>query len=263
MEYCYSEGKIRALTFSYDDGEIYDRDLIGIFSTYGIKGTFHLNSGWIDRKGYITSEEIPELYKGHEVACHGVNHRYLRQINSLEALRELEDDRAALERFSSRIIQGYSYAFGEYSEEVISILKNIGIVYARTADTTGKFYAPADFLKWDPTCHHDEDVFGLLHMFMNPPDYLKMPLMYVYGHSFEFARNGNWDHIEKLCREASGDKDTWYATNMQIYRYFMAIKNLIFSVDGAKIYNNSPETVWFFDDKNELISLGSGELYQR
>ena len=42
---CYPQGKIKAFTLSYDDGNVADRKLVGMFNKYGLKGTFHLNSG--------------------------------------------------------------------------------------------------------------------------------------------------------------------------------------------------------------------------
>ena len=42
---CFPQGKHKVLTMSYDDGKIFDRKLIEIFNKYGIKGTFHLNTG--------------------------------------------------------------------------------------------------------------------------------------------------------------------------------------------------------------------------
>lgn len=45
MRFVYPDGKKKALTFSYDDGQIHDRRLVEILNRYGMKGTFHLNSG--------------------------------------------------------------------------------------------------------------------------------------------------------------------------------------------------------------------------
>ena len=42
---CFPGGKHKVLTMSYDDGKLEDRRLISIFNKYGIKCTFHLNSG--------------------------------------------------------------------------------------------------------------------------------------------------------------------------------------------------------------------------
>ena len=51
----YPGGKTKALTMSFDDGRIFDRDLIKMFNKYGIKGTFHLISSRIDTDGHVKS----------------------------------------------------------------------------------------------------------------------------------------------------------------------------------------------------------------
>ena len=38
-------GKLKAVTFSYDDGVMMDKRLVEIFNRYGMKATFNLNSG--------------------------------------------------------------------------------------------------------------------------------------------------------------------------------------------------------------------------
>ena len=38
-------GKKKAVTFSYDDGVTQDCRLVEMMNTYGVKGTFNLNSG--------------------------------------------------------------------------------------------------------------------------------------------------------------------------------------------------------------------------
>ena len=43
------QGKNKAITFSYDDGVTQDRRLIEILNRYGLKATFNINSGLLDR----------------------------------------------------------------------------------------------------------------------------------------------------------------------------------------------------------------------
>ena len=74
----FPEGKKKALTLSYDDGTVLDRRLVEIMNRCGVKGTFNLNAGTLDRgeaetdagrvtrESVITLEEIPALYAGHE-----------------------------------------------------------------------------------------------------------------------------------------------------------------------------------------------------
>lgn len=65
MRFVYPEGKNKALTFSYDDGQIHDRKLVEILNRHGMKGTFHLNSGMLaqDRNHdvFLAADEVAEL----------------------------------------------------------------------------------------------------------------------------------------------------------------------------------------------------------
>lgn len=44
------QGKMKAITFSYDDGVVQDRRLISLLNKYGLKATFNLNSEWFGLK---------------------------------------------------------------------------------------------------------------------------------------------------------------------------------------------------------------------
>lgn len=76
----FKDGKRHCLTFSYDDGTIHDERLVEIFNRYGVKGTFHLNSGLLGEKGYIRPGQVHDLYRGHEVSCHSVSHPFPNAI---------------------------------------------------------------------------------------------------------------------------------------------------------------------------------------
>ena len=82
-------------------------------------------------------------------------------------------------------------------------------------------------------------------------------MMYVWGHSFEFTRDDNWELIEEFCRMMSGRDDIWYATNIEIVDYMKAAKNLKFTVDGNLVYNPSCMTVWISVDGN-IFSISGG-----
>lgn len=69
-----------ALTLSYDDGNIHDRRLVEIMNRYGIRGTFHLNSGFFGRPHILTKDEVVTLFAGHEVSAHGATHPWLETI---------------------------------------------------------------------------------------------------------------------------------------------------------------------------------------
>ena len=46
-------GKMKAVTFSYDDGVTQDQRLIEIFNRYNLKCTFNLNSGLLGQAGML------------------------------------------------------------------------------------------------------------------------------------------------------------------------------------------------------------------
>jgi peptidoglycan-N-acetylglucosamine deacetylase len=259
MRILYPEGHEKALTFSYDDGQIYDRQLVSIFNEFNLKATFHLNSGTLDTEGYVTKEEVSTLYKGHEIACHGVHHAYFTHLSKEQLVNEVLMDRKALENLVGYPVRGLSYPFGEYSEEVIGTLEALGIEYSRTVNSHGKFALPGRFMEWNPTCHHSDGILEKANTFLNPPEYARLPLFYIWGHSFEFGREGNWNLMVQFCRKISDKPDIWYATNLQIKRYLCAIRDLVFNTAETIVYNPSAVSVWMEVD-GRVQELGSGQL---
>lgn len=266
MIFVYPNGLKKALTFSYDDGQEYDRKLVEIFNKYGFKGTFHLNSGKLDGttgdEDFITSAEVAALYEGHEVACHGVNHLNMPALSIAVTARELSDDRIDLENLTGKLVQGFSYPYGSYTPEMIEAAKAVGIKYARTVNSTGGFFPPADFMQWHPTCHHDGNLIELGKKFLDVPGYIELPLMYVWGHSFEFGRSEDWTVIEEFGKLMSGKEDIWYATNMEICDYLTAVRRLEYSADGNRIYNPSAISVWLTTDEDKLVEIKSGQCVE-
>ncbi len=248
MRFVYPKGLRKALTFSYDDGEIYDRRLAELLRSHGMKGTFHLNSGNLEQgdegKYYVGTGELKQIYEGHEIACHGVQHRNPTTISKGQLLIELEEDRKALEKLTGKLVQGLSYAFGSYDQEVIRVAKTVGIKYSRTVNSTHGFFPPADFMQWHPTCHHSDRLLELGDSFLNVADYYELPLMYVWGHSFEFGRSGDWSAIEAFADKMANRDDIWYATNMEICSYISAVRQQEFSGDGLTMHNPTAVSVW-------------------
>lgn len=264
MRFEFPDGKRKALTFSYDDGQIYDRQLVDIFNTYGLKSTFHLNSGNLSRSGvhdsFVTSAEIPTLYAGHEVAVHGVRHRNLTGLNRQQMVVELEEDRKALEKLTGYLVQGMSYAFGSYTQGVMDVARTLGIKYSRTVNSTHGFFPPADFLAWHPTCHHDDEQLDALgDRFLDIPDYEELPVFYVWGHSYEFGRKNDFSVIERFAKKMCDQDNIWYATNGEICDYILATRMQEFSADGLTIKNPTAITVWV-STKEGLLGIAPGEV---
>lgn len=251
----FPEGRAKALTFSYDDGVKADRRLVELFNRHGLKGTFNLNSLLFDAEEWHGRMDEEQTYKAfcngpHEVAMHGARHVFLDKVPLPEAVNELVQNRVYLENKFNRIVRGMAYPYNAYNDGILNILPHLGVVYARTTETTGTFALPQNFLKWNPTCHHgDTRLEELAEKFVtcSPNDQKKHRepwLFYVWGHSFEFDENDNWEIIEKFADKVGGRQDIWYATNIQIYEYVQAYRSLVFSIDGEMVHNPSAIPVW-------------------
>ena len=94
------QGKMKAVTFSYDDGVTQDQRLIRILDKYGLKCTFNLNSGLLGNPGSLVREdvtvahvkpracEVRAIYEGHEIAVHTLTHPALSQLSDEEVIRQ-------------------------------------------------------------------------------------------------------------------------------------------------------------------------------
>ena len=257
---CFPGGKHKVLTMSYDDGTVADRKLVSIFNKYGIKGTFHLNGGLFANEGVrsrITKEEAKELYKGHEISCHTFTHPTIARCPIETVARQVIEDRIALEEIAGYPVRGMSYPNGSLSDKIVDLLPGLGIEYSRTVVSTFGFGMPDDFLRWNATCHHNKNLLELGNQFaaLNKTQYLYM--MYVWGHSYEFDNDNNWDLIEDFCKMLGGRDDIWYATNMEIVEYMKASESVRFSAKGDMAKNCSCLDMWYsYDGKMFMIPAG-------
>lgn len=268
----FKDGKDKALTLSYDDGPVFDKQLIEIMDKYGLKGTFNINTGLYYPEnekrekydGRMKLSEAKELYinSGHEVAVHTLTHPFLEELDYSEVIYEIMEDRKNIERDYKTVARGMAYPFGTYSANIVDILKMCGIEYSRTTKSSHNFKLPENWLLLNPTCHHnDPDLMELAKNFAENKSSWGAPRMFfLWGHSFEFARRDNWNIIEDFARYIGGKNDIWYATNIEIYDYVQAYKSLKTSYDKKIIYNPSAMDVWVYTN-NETIKIKSGETF--
>ena len=265
------DGKSKVLTLSYDDGVMQDIRLMKILDAKGLKCTFNINTGWYAPEeavrekpsGRMKLSEAQKAYinSGHEVAIHGYDHLFMEKLKTDEIITEVIDDRRDIEKKYGVLARGMAYPFGRYNDEVIRVLKECGICYARTTQNTSSFAFPEKWLAWHPTCHHRhpnlmemaEKFVGLKSRYVG-----ENWMFYVWGHAFEFDDQNNWEVIEKFAEYIGGKDDIWYATNIEIYDYVKAYENLQTSVDKTIVHNPSAIEVWFAH-KNQLHCVKGGQ----
>lgn len=270
MKYRYlrfPNGKPKALTFSYDDGCRWDKDLALIFKDYNVKATFNINSGYMGKSDwYLTKEEIKEyiIDNGFEVAVHGDFHRAPGMVRAIDGIQDCLNCRLNLEKEFGGIIRGMAYPNsgirkflnGASYEKVREYLSDLDIAYSRSlGGDNNSFNLPTDWLNWVPTMHHDNpNSIQWAQEFLDKKTeegfiaYRYPTLLYIWGHSYEFNNKNNWEHIHELLKMLSNRDEIWYATNIEIFEYVEAYSRLVCSADGTKIYNPSAKTVWFFQD---------------
>lgn len=252
----FPEGKCKALTFSYDDGVKADLRLLKIFEKYGIKGTFNLNSRLFDCENWHGRMDEEQTYNafcdgGQEIALHGARHIFLNKVPLPEAVREVVDNREYLEEKFGKIVRGMAYAYNGFNGDIKRVLADLGVAYARTTKSTYDFKIPTDWLELAPSCHHNEkELLPLADRFFGQSPAAEFKhrepwLFYVWGHSYEFDDENNWEIIENLCMRANENRnEIWFATNIEIYEYVQAFNRLVFSLDGERAYNPSAVSVW-------------------
>ncbi|MBI3987142.1 MAG: polysaccharide deacetylase family protein [Lentisphaerae bacterium] len=263
IQFCWPDGKAGAFTASYDDGLKEDRRLVEVFNRHGIRGTWCLNSSrvaeTVSPDGTVAWPELKTLYAGHEVAAHSVTHPFLDRIPEERILLELIEDRRRLEAGAGCPVKGMSLPNGGYDRRVLAAVARAGIVHCRTVVSTQSFALPVDFLEWHPTCHHRANLTELWQKFLDAKEPHK--LFYLWGHSYEFGRQNNWELIEEFGAKVKAAIDAgtlWCATNMQVFEYVTAWRELWCSLDGHSFRNTRGTPVWFKAGK-DLIRIGPGE----
>ena len=229
-------GKMKALTFSYDDGVGQDRRLIEIFNKYGLKGTFNLNSKLLGRKenkGMVCGtfidrptampEDVKYIYEGHEVAAHTLGHPLLTAIeDDKEVIRQVEEDRQRLSELAGYDVVGFAYPCGgqNHDDRVAKLIKeNTGVKYCRTIISNYSFEPQEDLYKFKPTVYHFME---FNKMFELGEKFLEMKaetpqIFYVWGHAYEFdIRESDWQRMEEFCKMMSGHDDIFYGTNKEV-----------------------------------------------
>lgn len=261
--------KLKALTLSYDDGVTTDRRMIDILDKYGIKATFNINTNIFGpggesfpkgSYGRLSKDEAKELYsKGnHEVAVHTLSHKWMPNMNTVEAIGEILEDKRNIEEMFGTIVRGMAYPYGPTSPEIENVVSACGIVYARTTACTGNFDLPGNWTHLAATCHHKNPNLMKLTQSFADAKYTRPMLFYLWGHSYEFERDDEWELLYEFCKKIGNRDDIWYATNIDVFDYMTAYKKLQYSANVDRIHNPSAISVYVVVNDNKRIVIEGG-----
>ena len=223
-------GKMKAVTFSYDDGVTQDLKLIEILNRYGLKATFNLNSGsfgtreskFIDDvlvyRDKVFSRDVKYIYEGHEVASHTVDHPDLTRLGDDGIVYQVEEDRKRLSELVGYEIHGFAYPCGYVNDRVISVIKErTGIKYARSVRITENFLPQRNLYDMEFTTRNFGENFLKLTRDFVELKTDKPRIFSVWGHAYEFDWKRNWHVFEEFCKIISGHGDIFYGTNSEVF----------------------------------------------
>ena len=230
---CGRHDKMKSVTFSYDDGVTQDIRLIELLNKYGLKCTFNLNSELLSQKGMlirngqrishykIHTEDVKDIYAGHEIAVHTLTHPHLTQCDDAEVIRQVETDRRNLSELVGYEVVGMAYPGGGINNDdrVAQLIKNhTGVRYSRTITENDSFDLQNDLYRFNPTVYHlnFEKMMELGRAFIElKPE--KPKVFYIWGHSYEMDYGADyWVKLEEFFKLISNREDIFYGTNREI-----------------------------------------------
>ena len=227
------QGKLKAITFSYDDGITQDIRLIELLNKYGLKCTFNLNSQRLGKRGVlmrhglhishykIHPDDVKSIYDGHEVAAHTLTHQKLTLCEDEEIIHQVEQDRLNLSELVGYEVVGMAYPCGgvNHNDHVVNVIRNhTGMKYCRTGNSNLCYDPQEDLYRFDPTAFH-LDFDQLMQM---GREFVEMQpttpkLFYIWGHSFEMDYGADyWVRLEAFFDLISNKDDIFYGTNKEV-----------------------------------------------
>lgn len=225
--------KLKAVTFSYDDGVTQDVRLIELLNKYNLKCTFNLNSERlgtgkiVKRRGKFVSHykirpvDVKLVYEGHEVAVHTLNHPNLINCYEPEIIRQVETDRLNLSELAGYEVVGMAYPSGliNSDDRVADVIrKHTGVKYARNITDAENFDLQGDLLQFRPSVYHldFEKMMALGREFVElKPE--KPQIFYIWGHSYEMDYGEDyWLRLEEFFKLISNRDDIFYGTNKEV-----------------------------------------------
>ena len=231
--YFDTQKKLKAVTFSYDDGVTQDIRLIQLLNKYGLKCTFNLNSELLCKKGMLTrndgkiahykvhKDDVRAIYEGHEIAVHTLTHPNLTKLEESEIIRQVEQDRLNLSELAGYEVIGMAYPCGGVNNDdrVAAIIKNnTGVKYSRTIESSNSFDLQENLFRFNPSVYHlhFDKMMELGKKFVElKPD--KPQTFYIWGHSYEMDYESDyWVRLEEFFKLISGRDDIFYGTNKEV-----------------------------------------------
>ena len=121
---------------TFDDGNASDVETaLPALVSAGIKATFFVLAGKLDKAGYLAAEDLGALSAaGMRIGSHGMRHRPWRDLDDQEAHEELVVAREVLESHLGKPVDRAACPFGVYDRRTLERLRRAGYRTVYTSD---------------------------------------------------------------------------------------------------------------------------------
>jgi len=118
-----------SLALTFDDGyEDFYTKAFPLLKKYNLKGALYVIINRLDTPGYVTRAQVREMAESGfiEIGSHTFNHPDLRTKKYKDAVFEIRDSRAELEKISGYPVRTFAYPYGHFNADDLSIAETSG-----------------------------------------------------------------------------------------------------------------------------------------
>lgn len=114
------------MAITFDDGlaDVYDI-AYPFLREHGVPFTVFVVTDFLDKPGYITTEQLLELSNDSlvTIGSHGISHDVFPQMESAQKKRELLESKTILERLTQKEIYLFAYSHGQTDKETLDLVR--------------------------------------------------------------------------------------------------------------------------------------------
>jgi peptidoglycan/xylan/chitin deacetylase (PgdA/CDA1 family) len=206
-----------SITFSLDDGSVYDYRLLKILCDHDIAATMYLPAHWqtyLESKDIepMTDKQAQEIAKSCVIGSHGVDHLLLTRVTPELQDKEIFQSRTMLQAMFDQPISSFCYPRGYYDPQIIAKVKAAGYKSARTVKV-GSIMPDTRRLEIITTAHigYDRAEYGTdWYSYAESQLYRALELadnritrLHFWGHGEEIYQLGQWDRVIRFIKLVS------------------------------------------------------------
>jgi peptidoglycan/xylan/chitin deacetylase (PgdA/CDA1 family) len=215
----FPDGKIVAVTTSWDGGYSTDRKMGQMLEQYGYRGTFYLVPDNLGKDGFLTQDDVKTLMaSGHEIGLHGDAIADFGTLPPDDLTAKLKDAKAALESITGSPVVSLAYPNGgEWQKAaLVEAVGAAGFDSARTTHSMGgmtlETLRDAGKLRLPVSAFYKED-FGTVQMGWMEIEETVGGVYHFWGRSQELGENPlDWVDFECILGFLGGISNVWYGS---------------------------------------------------